>query len=136
MSRENIRAGDGAITEGGCIVVFHRGLIVGIVVVNEGDFFDGVADQIKAIKNIQNKVSDLFVDDQLPLVGETIETDMENLQIAKRFQRNGTVFRIRKAADAIFDFCCDRGNGEAACGSIGSDSYCRTAMVVIQCIQT
>ena len=106
---ESVGAGDCPAAECGGIIVCHGRLIVGIVVIDEAYFFDGVSGKVKPVEYLQNRWCDPLMDDQFTDIYLTVKTYVENREIAEGGEGNGTISRVGNAADAGFNLRGDEG---------------------------
>ena len=67
MTREASGTGDKTEVEGGRVVVHHRSLIVGIVLIHQNHALNGIARLVELAEDVEQVVSNVLVADELAL---------------------------------------------------------------------
>ena len=100
MIGNTIGVGDEAEVEAGRVVVFHRALVVGVVLVHESNLLDGIAVLVELTQNVEHVLGNVLVHDHLALVGLAVLVLVKHVEVTQILSWEGAVVFKRLALNA------------------------------------
>ena len=88
------RAGHHPVIEAGAVVIRHRQLIIGVILINKIALFNWITCIKKLLENVQQPVSNMMVANHFPAKGFPLEVFMEKMDVPQFRLRQNTTFGI------------------------------------------
>ena len=83
MIRQLLAAGNATIVEAGCVVVCHRGLVVGVVLIHKEHLFYSIAAEIQLAEYLEQVVGYGALADNLTSLGLAVLINMEHAEVSQ-----------------------------------------------------